>query len=63
MPAARHQAEYVEAFLGAVVTFLAFHQNHADLTQRMGRDRPRHAGRKWYCGQDQTHPGRAAGRG
>ena len=29
------QAEYVEDFLGAVVGFLAFHQNHADLADRL----------------------------
>ena len=29
------QAEYVEDFTGAVVTFLAFHPNHADLAQRL----------------------------
>src|ERR1019366_391055 len=31
------QAEYVEDFFGAVVTFLAFHENYADLAQRMAR--------------------------
>jgi epoxyqueuosine reductase QueG len=31
------QAEYVEDFLGAVVAFLAFHQNHADLGDRLAR--------------------------
>lgn len=31
------QAEYVEDFLGAVVTFLGFHQNHADLADRLAR--------------------------
>ena len=29
------QAEYVEDFLGAVVTFLGFHPNHADLANKM----------------------------
>lgn len=29
------QAEYVEDFHGAVVAFLAFHSNHADLAQRL----------------------------
>jgi hypothetical protein len=29
------QAEYVEDFLGAVVAFLAFHENHADLADRL----------------------------
>ena len=28
------QAEYVEDFFGAVVAFLAFHPNYADLAQR-----------------------------
>src|SRR5580704_15316427 len=37
------QAEYVEDFLGAVVTFLAFHANHADLAQRMARAITDHA--------------------
>lgn len=31
------QAEYVEDFLGAVVTFLAFHANYADLADRLAR--------------------------
>jgi len=31
------QAEYVEDFLGAVVAFLAFHPNHADLADRLAR--------------------------
>jgi len=31
------QAEYVEDFFGAVVTFLGFHENYADLAQNMAR--------------------------
>lgn len=31
------QAEYVEDFLGAVVTFLGFHHIHADLADRLAR--------------------------
>jgi len=31
------QAEYVEDFTGAVVSFLAFHPSHADLAQRLAR--------------------------
>lgn len=31
------QAEYVEDFFGAVVTFLAFHPDHADLAARLAR--------------------------
>ena len=31
------QAEYVEDFFGAVVLFLAFHPNHADLADRLAR--------------------------
>jgi len=31
------QEGYVEDFTGAVVTFLAFHPNHADLAQRLAR--------------------------
>jgi hypothetical protein len=31
------QAEYVEDFFGAVVTFLAFHPNYADLANRLAR--------------------------
>src|SRR5437868_614242 len=31
------QAEYVEDFFGAVISFLAFHANHADLADRMAR--------------------------
>jgi hypothetical protein len=37
------QAEYVEDFHGAVVTFLAFHGNYADLAQRMERAVTDHA--------------------
>ena len=59
------QAEYVEDFLGAVVAFLAFHPNHADLADRLATSRHRscHAGRQRHGGQDEAHPGRAAGRG
>src|ERR1700685_3878863 len=31
------QVEYVEDFLGAVVTFLAFHPNYADLADKLAR--------------------------
>ena len=37
------QAEYVEDFLGAVVTFLAFHEKYADLASRMARAITDHA--------------------
>jgi hypothetical protein len=37
------QAEYVEDFLGAVVTFLAFHPNHTDLAERLARAVTDHA--------------------
>ena len=37
------QAEYVEDFHGAVVTFLGFHANYADLAQRMARAVTDHA--------------------
>jgi hypothetical protein len=37
------QTEYVEDFLGAVVAFLAFHPNHADLAQRLARAVTDHA--------------------
>jgi hypothetical protein len=37
------QAEYVEDFFGAVVAFLAFHPNHADLADRMARAVTDHA--------------------
>ncbi|HEV3255393.1 MAG TPA: DUF2293 domain-containing protein [Gemmataceae bacterium] len=37
------QAEYVEDFLGAVVTFLAFHPNHAHLAHRLARAVADHA--------------------
>jgi len=37
------QAEYVEDFHGAVVTFLAFHPSHADLAQRLARAVTDHA--------------------
>jgi hypothetical protein len=37
------QAEYIEDFLGAVVTFLAFHPNHADLAQQLARAVTDHA--------------------
>jgi hypothetical protein len=39
----RAQAEYVEDFHGAVVTFLAFHANHADLAGRLARAVTDHA--------------------
>ena len=37
------QAEYVEDFFGAVVTFLAFHENQAAIAQRMARAVTDHA--------------------
>ena len=37
------QAEYVEDFLGAVLSFLAFHGNYADLAERMARAVTDHA--------------------
>ena len=37
------QAEYVEDFFGTVVTFLAFHENYADLARQMGRAVTDHA--------------------
>jgi hypothetical protein len=37
------QAEYVEDFFGAVVAFLAFHQNHAELADRLARAVTDHA--------------------
>jgi hypothetical protein len=37
------QAVYVEDFLGAVVTFLAFHENYADLADRLARAVTDHA--------------------
>jgi hypothetical protein len=37
------QAEYVEDFFGAVVRFLAFHPNHADLADRLARAVTEHA--------------------
>ena len=37
------QVEYVEDFLGAVVTFLAFHGNYADLADRLARAVTDHA--------------------
>ena len=37
------QAEYVEDFHGAVVTFLAFHRAHADLADRLARAITEHA--------------------
>ena len=37
------QAEYVEDFHGAVVAFLAFHPNHADLADRLARAVTDHA--------------------
>jgi hypothetical protein len=37
------QAEYVEDFLGAVVTFLGFHSNHADLAARLAKAVTDHA--------------------
>jgi hypothetical protein len=37
------QAEYVEDFHGAVVTYLAFHPSHTDLAQRLARAVTAHA--------------------
>jgi hypothetical protein len=37
------QAEYVEDFCGAVMTFLAFHPNHAELADRLARAVTDHA--------------------
>jgi hypothetical protein len=37
------QAEYVEDFLGAVVTFLAFHANYADVADRLAKAVTDHA--------------------
>jgi hypothetical protein len=37
------QAEYVEDFFGAVLSFLGFHQNYADLASRMARAVTDHA--------------------
>ena len=37
------QAEYVDDFLGAVVSFLAFHENYADLGNRIARAVTDHA--------------------
>lgn len=37
------QAEYVEDFFGAVVAFLAFHHNHAELANRLARGVTDHA--------------------
>ena len=59
------QAEYVEDFLGAVVTFLAFHENYADLANQncTSSHRSCHAGRQRHGRQDQANSHRAAGRG
>ena len=37
------QAVYVEDFHGAVLTFLAFHQNHADVADRLARAVTQHS--------------------
>jgi hypothetical protein len=39
----KSQAEYVEDFLGAVITFLDFHSNHAELANRLARAVTDHA--------------------
>jgi hypothetical protein len=39
----RAQAEYVEDFYGAVLAFLAFHPNHAELAGRLARAVTDHA--------------------
>ena len=58
------QAEYVEDFFGAVVTFLGFHSElrRSRPADGEGGHRSCHAGRQRHGGQDETHPGRAAGR-
>jgi len=43
LPPGKAQAFYVEDFLGAILTFLGFHCNHADLAQRMARAVTDHA--------------------
>jgi len=40
---AKAQAEYIEDFLGAIVTFLAFHTKYADLAGRLARAVTDHA--------------------
>jgi hypothetical protein len=40
---AKAQGEYVEDFYGAVIGFLAFHQDHADLAARLARAVTAHA--------------------
>jgi hypothetical protein len=40
---AKAQAEYVENFFGAVLVFLAFHPNHAELADRLARAVTDHA--------------------
>jgi hypothetical protein len=39
----KNQGKYVEDFLGAVLTFLAFHPDHADLAQRLAEAVTAHA--------------------
>jgi hypothetical protein len=39
----RAQAEYVDGFFGAVVTFLAFHESYKDLAHRLARAVTDHA--------------------
>jgi len=59
------QAEYVEDFFGAVVAFLAFHPNYAELADRLARAVIDHAtpGRQRHRRPHAAQPGRAAGRG
>ena len=49
-PRDKAQAEYVEDFFGAVVAFLAFPGNHADLADRV---RPPWTGWRQPCRQEQ----------
>ena len=58
------QAEYVEDFLGAVrdVPGLSCELRRSRRPDGTGRHRSCHAGRQRHGGQDEAHPGRAAGR-
>ena len=51
------QTEYVEDFTGAVLNFLAFHPDHAELApSRPGCGRSCHTRRQRDCGANETHP-------
>jgi TfoX/Sxy family transcriptional regulator of competence genes len=59
----KSHTEYVEDFFRAVVTFLGFHPDHAELADRLTRAVTDHAGRQRDGRPHQADSGRTTGRG